>query len=51
MQIFSIICIFSIIGKGVASKIGSCFAIIYSKAFKAGGSLALKYKSLAKPFK
>jgi hypothetical protein len=51
MQIVNIICIFSTIRKEVAGKLGSYNAIIYSKAFKAGGSLALKNKSLAIPFK
>jgi hypothetical protein len=40
MQIVNIICVFSTIRKEVAGKLGSYNAIIYSKAFKVGGSLA-----------
>jgi len=51
VQIVNIIYVFLTIRKEEAGKRGSYNAIIYSKAFKAGGSLALKKKSLAIPFK
>jgi len=51
IQIVNIICVFSTIRKEVAGKLSSYNAIIYSKALKAGGSLALKNKTLVIPFK